>query len=413
MFFSKKLKGAPAQKHRVSFNLDFNKTRGAFLKQRNVAKVGDKLFSAFGVIQSPYTETVDRALFQIGDYFVALANGLGVVSYNSGQVLRLADVTSDSTVSHVKYQDKIVFSTDSGTYVTDSGDMSERINDNYYTSLATCYSRIFGISGKDICMTLAGDISQWDDSLVINADTKLDALIALDKLYVLGDTCYTLVPNAEECNMQFKPFAFNVGAVQAESVTALGKRAIFASTNGLYKLTSNSITPIFTQLYDYVSFDGCVACEYNGKLCITCKRRDGDMTKNDILLVLDVDREQIDAVLDVEAQHIATIDGKLYMVVNNKLCMASDEIVESSYVETVDFHSGDVKYLDKLTVRTLTDVDIWIDNGREKRRYCVRGKHNVQRLPLAGSGRQFDVVVHAHDGMQLDCLELTARTYGV
>ena len=413
MFFPKRIKSATAKTLKSSLKIDFNNLGSNFLKQKNLQKAGNSLMSSFGFEKHAYDKEIYRAICSVNGMLVALLVANGVYSItDTYSEFSITKEKLNNIVGCVKYQNKLVVSATYGTCCTEDGLKASRITTQYFPSLAVCYDRIFGVSGKDLYMTDAGDISAWDNNLTINAHTPLDAVVALDKLYVLGDTCYSLTPNAEEINMKFVPFCFGIGAVQADSVVAFEKYAVFASTNGLYMLTSNTVTPIFTKLNDYIIFDGCVACLHNGKYFVTCKRKDGDMT-NDILLVLDTDSEKIVSVLDVKAQHISSIDGKLYAVINNKLYFASDIDVESSYVDTVDFGCSNVKYLDKLVIRTKTDVDVWIDNGVEKRRYRVLGKNSIQSVPLTGSGRQFTVEVQARNGLKLDCVELTARTYEV
>ena len=414
MFFRKKIGSTSVRRHKVSLNLDFDKKRGDFLKQKNVTRVGNSLLSTVGFRKSPYNVGISRTIARIGDYLVAMTAAKGIYTFNATEPAVSLIEVKDDIISHVKYQDKLVLSCVKGTYSTTNGMFVEQMTTAYFPSLAVCYDRIFGVNGYDLSMTAAGDITQWDDTLKITAHTKLDAVVALDKLYVLGDTCYTLTPDAEEIDMKFVPFGYGIGDVQTESVVTFGKRAIFASSNGLYELKSTAITPIFTYLNDYVSFDGCVACAYKGKYYVTCKRKDGELTCNDVMLVLDVNSEQICSVMNVQMQHINAAEGSFYAVSDCVLYyMSEEEQVESTYCQTVDFKSTDVKYLDKLTLRSYTDVDVWVNGNGEKRRYSVQGKCGIQSIPLAGSGRQFDVVVHAPNGLQLDMLELSARTYEV
>ena len=414
MFFPKNVKGATEKRHRVSLNLDFNKSKGDFLKQRNVERAGNSLVSSFGYTSMNYTFSITKAVLKRQGFLLVMVDGRGLCCFSESDIYRtLSSVPKDCVVSHVEHQNKDIFSCTSGTYYTANGYMATKMCTDYYPSMAVCYNRIFGVNGKDLYMTEAGDAMNWENVLKITSSTVLNAVVALDKLYVLGDTCYTLSPDAEELNMKFAPFCYGIGTVQPESVASIGKRAIFASNNGLFQLTSSAIKPIFTQLNDFVSFDGCVACVHQGRYYVTCKRKDKDMTCNDILLVLDVDSEQIDAVLDVQAQHISSIGGVLYISIGMKLHKKTDVNVESSYCQTVDFGCSDVKYLNKLSIRSRSDVDVWIKGDGEKRRYRIKGKNTLQHLPVAGFGRQFDVEVQALNGMKLDSIELTARSYEV
>lgn len=413
MFFPKRINGASAKKLNAVLHLDFNKTRGAFLKQKNV-QLGQYLGSTCTFKNAVPVIKMSRAVFSKDGHLITYVVGGGLHRSSGPDWMCIVTSTdNDCVVSHTEYHQATVFSCKEGTYYTHDGVEVYPMTNRYFTSLAVCDNRVFGVDGRYLSMTAADSINEWDESRRITAHTDLDALVALDKLYALGDTCYSLAPDAVEMNVKFHPICYGIGAVQTESVATFGKRAVFASEYGLYELKNGVVAPIFTQLNDYVSFDGCVACAYKGKYYVTCKRKDGDMTGNDILLVLDVDNEKISAVMDVKMQHISVVDDKLYAVSNNYLYVATDDNVDSSYVETLDFHSSDVKYLNKLTLKTLSDVDVWIDNGEEKRRYRVKGKNTLQRVPLAGCGRQFCVEVQARDGLKLDYLELSARSYEV
>ncbi|MCH5156336.1 MAG: hypothetical protein J1G02_00490 [Clostridiales bacterium] len=412
MFFCKKIRPITAKQRKITLDLNFNKTKGEFVNQRNVALNGTGLSSTFALTKMPFYFKVDQAFRFYGDKLYLLAEH-GVFGYlDDDYAYRLANNTY-KTISHVIYQDALVFSCSTGTYSTVDGVESNKMTSAYFTCLEVYGDRIFGINGKQLYMTKAGDIRRWDETVNITAHSELDALVALDKLYILGDTCYTLKADGLDYNMKFEPFGYNVGKVQTFSVAKLGKRAIFASTNGLYEVKNNTLSAIFTQLNDFVSFDGAVACVHNGKYYIACKRKDGDQLVNDILLELDVDSNRIVAVLDAKVENICSTDGKIYAVIGNMLYVNTDEPTVSCYCKTVDFKTSDVKYLDRLIVRTKSDLEVWIDNGTENRRYKVCGKNTTQRLPITGAGRQFTVSVQSQGNMQLDSMELSARTYEV
>lgn len=415
MIFCKKIKPIVAKKHKMALNLDLNKHNGEFLKQRNVQKVGNSLLSTFGFVDLNHEAQISRAVFNFDEKLMVLVVGRGLYSYypNPEMNRTMVKAKTDGIVSYARYRGSVVFSCTSGTYYTPDGMGAPLINSTYFPSLAVCNDRVFGVSGNQLSMTVPGDITTWDDTLTISANSQLDALVTLDKLYVLGDTCYTLTPDAQEINMKFVPFCYNIGTVQAESVVTFDKRAIFASDKGLFELKNNVITPIFHELNDYVGFDGSVACAYNGSYYVTCKRKDGDMIQNDIMLVLDVDNKNIVAVLDVNMQHISVVDGQFYAVCNYKLLAANEDNVTSCFCQTVDFNCSDVKYLDNLVVRSKKNLNVWIDNGDERRRYQIIGKNVLQKIPIVGSGRQFTVSAQTCDGLQLDYLELSAHSYEV
>ena len=414
MFFRKKISSATEKRYKKALCLDFNKYRGDFVKQRNLRLSGDGVAPSISFEQTPYSDEIYRAIFRQNGYLIALKKDQGLCRFNDKWSYSfLGQLTEDGVISHVKYQGATVFSCSRGTYLTVNGIEATEINNNFYPSLAVSGDRLFGVCGNSLSMTEAGDISSWDDTRTVYAHTQLDAVVALDKLYALGDTCYTFSPDAEEIDAKFHPFCYGIGAVQPESVARFDKRAIFATTNGLYQLKNGVITPVFIQLNDFVSFNGCVACAYKGKYVVACKRKNGDASAKDIVLVLDLDTDLVCAVLDVEPQHISTVDGVLYAVFNDKLFYATDGQVEGSFCQKVDFGCSNVKYLDKIAIRTHTDAQVWIGNGAEKRRYDFKGRKTIQTAKLLGSGRAFYVEVQAQDGIKLDYLELFAHSYEV
>ena len=415
MFFANKLKGKAATKRKVNVKLNFSKTNGDFARCKNVKRQGNGVASTFGLLQTFHGLAITKAVFKHGAYTVILTREMGLFSFNGRRPYNtIATASADSVVGYVQYQDADVFSCDSGTYYTNDGMNATQISTEYYYSLAKCYDRVIGVNGNKLSMTEAGNVTAWDDSREITAHTPLNAVVALDKVYALGDTCYFLTMDAEEKNMKFAPFAYGIGTVQTESVATIANSALFASTNGLYQLkANNTVTQIFCELYPYVSFDGCVACAHNGYYYVACKRRHGEPVCNDILLVLDVDSEQIVAVLDVEAQHVNVLDNLLYVVSNDNIYYEYKISADSSFYQKVDFGIPGVKYLDSLSIKSRTDAEVWIDNGSEKRRYTIRGKNAVQHLPIGGWGNEFAVEVQSYGNLQLDVLSLTAHSYEV
>ena len=415
MFFPKRVKGLASRKHKVTLNLDFNKRKGGFLKQKNVARVGNSLLSTFGLENKFPSSDYTRVVYYHGGYLAIMTEERGLYLYFGTRQFRRFLTTSNCIIGYVEFDNDAIVSSVIGTYTTTNGFNGTLLTWDHYPSLAVCYGRIFGVNGTTLCITPAGakDSSMWSQSSKITSPTELNAVVALDKVYALGDTCYALSPDAQDIDMHFAPICYGIGKVQTETVATIGNRAFFASTKGLYQVKSNEVKPVFTELNDFVSFDGCVACAYQGKYYVTCKRKDGDMTQNDILLVLDVDSETIYAVFDVCAQHVNTLAGTLYIVINNEVYTVCKDDTESCYGETVDFNCTDVKYLDKLAIKTRSDVDVWIKGNGEKRRYRIKGKNSIQSIPVTGSGRQFEVEIEAHNGMQLDMVELTARSYEV
>lgn len=412
MFFRKKFSTVTVKKSKVRLDLAPSMTNGDFSRCNNVRRAGNGLrsigdFVPMGILNmNKVIASKDGFLYTLGKD--------GVYCNSKYSSYKLISKAVDSACC-VLYNRRLIFSSQNiGTYLfgTNSADM---LSAKGYDSLTICGDRLIGVDSIGVAVASAGDYRDFDDAQVIYTHVPCTSVVALgNELYILGDTCYTLVPNADEIDLKFRPFVYEVGMVEKESVVQMGKRAIFATDCGLRMLTSNKVTPIFQQLNDYINFVGCNACEHQGKYYISCKRKEGNSAQNDLILVLDIDNQVIDGVLSTKYTNLFSDGDKLYATGTlGVYYLQQMDCAGVVHVSNIDFDNSNVKYLHRLTISTSKDVFVWINTDNEKRRYAVKGKSGVQSLPIAGVGRQFTVQIDAPSGARIDSVELCARSYEV
>ena len=411
MFFRKGLKPLAARKRSSALKLNSASLLSQLHKQKNVQIGKDGVVVSTGFVQANSFGNNDKVLVKDGNYvYVYRRSGVYVLMVNMDEAINLSFTVNDDTFSSVLYFGQKLLSCGQGTFLCNKTSFKQ-ITTYCFKSMAVSGDRLFGLGTNNFLYVMsAGEITKAEMSYHLTPHTPVDALVSTDKLYLLGDTCYTLISNAEEIDMKYAPFCKGIGTVQNGSVAVFGKKVIFATNHGLYKLQSNSITPIFSSLNGEVGFDGCVACGLDGKYYLSCKIKGTDSTVNNVLLVLDVEKEQLCGVMDISTQSMIADDGKLYAIVDGRLMCLDQTELDSCYCEVVDFDTAETKHLDKLLICTRTDTELWIGNGCEKRRYKVKGKGVVQRIPICGSGITFTVQAETCGGMGLERVELVAHT---
>lgn len=413
MFFAKKLSKLAAKKCKAKLNLNLTANSEDFLKCHNVKTVGKGL-RPFGTF---WRTAVVRAVKILAekDMIQYVLGSDGVYAWYENFAMRIIDGTF-ANATCINYNGNLICSIDGlGTYALQPTSC-EQLSPVGYNSLAICGDRIIGVNSQHLVVTPAGEWNDWANAQTITTHVQFDAVVALgNKLYALGDTCYVLEPNAEELEVKFHPFAHNVGTVVADSVVPLGKRAVYATKDGLRLLTSDKITPIFTELNVYLDFTDSVACELQGRYVLSCKRKDGDMTGNDVILLLDVDNQAIVGVHGTGAISLSSTNNDLYAVYDTYIYKLISN-PGSGYFRTggIDMGNSDKKYLDRLVIKTEQNADVWIETEKERRLYSVKGKNGIQKIPITGVGREFAVEIHSQqDGIALDCVELVAHSYEV
>ena len=403
-----------ALKRRARLKLDLP-SDGDLVHCDNVLCADGRLSGAYGFDEHKYFNAF-KAVKVLGESegWVYVSTDEGLFVCHSKMPTHVSYDPYDET-SGCWYQGLLIFSAPGyGTYVVRDA-KKQIIYDVGCVSMAVCNDRIFGVDPKgNVHVAPVGEMD-FAEAFRITPHTKVAAVVAIGKkLYALGDTCYAVDPcHADDVDVTFRAISHGVGSVVTDSVATLGNRTIFATDSGLRVLQSDRVSPIFTSLGSLVSFDGCVACVHDGKYFITCKRLDGTRERNDITLILDVDKEKVVGVLNQGFENIHSLGHTLYAVQNGLLLSMNQTTQTASWQRTVDFGDAGVKYLDTLLIATKQDASVTVRTDNEKRIYRVKGKRTVQRISLAGHGRTFTVTVQSCGGMDVHYVELTARSYEV
>lgn len=412
MFFVKPLGARTAKKCNARLNLSLSCKNADFLRCVNVKSVGNGLRHCGRMEQIGFEPTAIKVLYELDGMLYVLAQD-GVYVYADGQATLLLNKSSANGTC-IEYNRKLIYSADGvGIYQLTKTD-SQRLWVYGYNSMAISGDRIVLVNDFEVNFGPAGVIDNWMDEQRITTHDKCRAVVALGtKLYALGETCYVFEPSAEGIDVKFYPFAHNIGDVVANTVVTFGKKAVFATNDGLRVLSSGSVSHLFDELNDYVSFVGATACEYNGKYYVSCKCKDGEQTRNDVTLVLDVDSASIVGVL-TGYEMLYSKGDHLYAVNSGRVYKLTEDSDFGSFCVTgVDMGNFDTKYLDQLVIKTKRDADVCIQTDVDKRTYSVKGANCLQKLPLTGVGREFSVEISSSDGIALERVELVAHRYEV
>ncbi len=254
-------------------------------------------------------------------------------------------------------------------------------------------------------------VNAWTLAHKVPLNEQCSAVVTLGKkVYLLGNDCYAFEPRAYTPDSTLFPVAHNVGFVRAESVVALGNKAVFASDGKLFKLQSEKVSRIFGQLDATVDFHNAVACRLNGYYLVSGQRKLLSGGKNDITLLLDVDRERIAGVFEWGFDSLYSRGEELYAVRDGVLYRFSEEEDLSIFrVSNLDLGTTRIKFLDKFAIRSNCYNYVLVESDGYRVGKYVTGKGSTQFVTVHGHGKQFGIEVQSEDGLDLQYLELFAR----
>lgn len=412
MLLPNKWASVTSNKCRSRLNLDLRTDNGDFLNCGNVRALGG-LRSTRSFEQVDFPVKALKVIAEHKDRLYVLGED-GLYSCKGGEATRIISKSYYAASSCI-YQDTLIFSGPRyGTYLVKGDSASIQANVGSI-SLAICCDRQFGLELDNYLNVTPIGATEWYDYFTITPQTKFGALVTIGrKLYALGDTCYVFEPHSvEDVDITYRAISQGTGVAQTDTQATFGRKAVFATDCGLRLLKPDSVTPIFDQLNDYVSFVGSVACSHGGLYYVSCKRKDGLQERNDVTLILDVHSEKVVGIFDMGLENLYSTGENLYATKDGTVLKLGDGVADSCWLTTVDFGNAYRKFLDALVVNSKRDVEIEIAGDNGKRTYYVKGKNCTQRLPVNVSGRSFAIKFQCQEGLQVDYAELTARRYEV
>ena len=412
MFLNKKSARPSVKRLNATIKLDFGVSGNDLKSSSNVIRDGNRLFSPFRRRQLLLIAKPIQAIAVNGEISFIMTEA-GLYSLNKLFMSELIEESAQSTASCTYRGDTLVSPEGLGTYYVEEED-ARKVCDKSFSSMTVCADRVFGVQGKEVSYTAPGDKEGWEKGETVTLPTACQALVAVgDKVYALGNTCYTLCPDAEDVQFKFEVFAHNVGNVKASSVANYNGKAVFVSSNGLYQISQNKLTSIFAELNEAVDFDKCVAATFDGKYYLCCRSKNSSDEINDVTLILDLDREEITGVLDTGYESICTGSDRIYAIREGRFYWISQEISAGSYVKSkINLSTDSKKFLDRLTVKTYNDLELAIHSETETRLYKIKGKKSEQKVDLRDMGWNFTIEMSSNSGLNVENLTLEAHTCG-
>lgn len=411
MFLHKKAARAVGRRLKANVSLDFGSNESDLRNSLNVEKDGNGITSSFkrkiqvvSGVPKKFVGTNGNVLYYTTD------KGIYTLENN---VRRLILDACPTEVAGCVFRSNFYLSgTGIGTNEVANDITPKSVSNRYFTSMAVCSDRIFGLYANEVRYCEAGIPNNWEYGEMLVLPERCDALIAVDgKVYVLGNTCYTLTPHAEHIEFKFSRIAHNLGAVAKYSVLNYNGCGVFASSNGLFKISSGKITPIFTQLNDLLDFSRSASAFFKGKWYLTCRTKSSSGIINDVTLKLDLDKEEVEGVLEYGFEVLAATPSVIYGLRNEEFHSFAQDTSLGRFVKSgIDFATDEKKFLDRLSVTTLHDLDVKIRSENETRLYKVKGKNSLQKINLRDMGWEFSIELSSDAGLSVKNLTLEAHT---
>ena len=321
-------------------------------------------------------------------------------------------VKKDGDVCSTVYRDNLIVSgKDYGTYLVKEYEATS-LHDDGFSSVTCCADRIFGLYKNQVSYTAAGKADGWEQGQTVTLPSECQALASVgNKVYALGNDCYMLVPDGSDLEFKVVPLARNVGAVAKKSVVNYLGAVVFATENGLYKLSGEKVTPICRQLNEVAQFGVSAGALFEGKYYLACVSKDSGEYVNDVIMCIDINSEQIVGMLQYGADSIVTTSKEI-VTSNNGTCYSfgSGTYAAKYQVSNVDFATADKKFLDKLVIKTSDKLDITVRSETETRVYRLREKSHPQKIFLRDMGWKFSINLYSQSGLDVQDVTLYAHT---
>ncbi len=412
MFFAKPVRNVSPKIHKAVLQPDLDSGNAEFRWCSNVKKYGKGLLGGSVRLEEvPVGKYASAVAYADGDKILYFSkDGLYIYEYGGSELL-CADCTCDYATG-VEYHDRLVLSSSQvGTFAPDEDDEMQKASDVGFDRLAVCGERLCAVAGHKFYFTFPGKADDMFGAEFVTLYTPCDAAVSVsDKVYILGNVCYSFAPDGESVESKVAPIADGIGKVAAKTVACIGNKAVFATESGLYALSQGKVTPIMPQLNGWVRANDGFACAHNGLYYLCCQLTDG----KEAVLVIDIDAQRIVEVFDGGFNCMYSDGSTLYAAKKGKLYLIRSDGDENCCwgASDIDFGSAAVKHLQRMSVALRGEADVWLYSRGESRRYRVKCKRGSVTLPVRGVGTSFAVQISSPSGVRIDGVQLVAYSYG-
>lgn len=384
--------------------------RSDCLRSQNVSLQGNVLRAQHGWTVFNDKQKYTRFYEDYGSGLIASTGEQLVKIDNSGAVTPYTFRSPVEPFVRVKYRDWIFGTTaNTGTLKLNKGNSypywSTRMD-----SLAVAGERIFGV--YDSTLYFSNVSENFSDSAMqtVKLPSRCTALAAYGGvLYILGKTCYKLVPSAENTDIKFSALYDGLADVLPDTVAVVGEKVVFATANGLYYIANGKVKRVFDGVASVLRLDNMRAYALDNYYVALCTLSNGAKTA----LMLDVNNGKTAGVLADVADIIKYRNMVLAVKTDGIIYRLDDTYADTVRFErAVDFDFSGPKFLRKMVIKTKFPAEVYITADNVTRLYKVRGKRGIQTLPVSGCGNSFTVKISSSGETAVDVLELIAETYG-
>lgn len=410
MFLHQKRPKLSPKRLKQEVKLDFGANADALCGSCNAFKNGKGLTSKY-VRKKILTPSESVQIIGGNGDLAYILQGEAVYSVRGGLIGFPLQETAESACFCVFRGSMVISLKELGTYYF-TREKSQKVYDQWFSSMTVCADRIFGLQGDVVRYTKAGERDGWAEGEMINLPSACDALATVGgKVYALGNTCYKIAPDGEDVEFRFSVFANNIGAVAPRSVVNYNGRAVFGTKYGLYQISSDKLTPICEKLNEELDFANAQGIMYDGLYYLSCRAKNAASVGNDVTLAIDLDKEEIAGVVDVGFDSMGAIDGTIYVTLGGILARLISGVSEGKFVKTnIDFATSQKKFLDVLKVTTRKDLDVVIRSEKESRLYKIQGKKTAQKINIRDMGWEFSIELSSQEGLDVENLTLFSHT---
>lgn len=280
--------------------------------------------------------------------------------------------------------------------------------------LSVCGSRLLGL--KDDCLLLFDPTHEAqfykDEKIRLPSYCSEIAVVNGDTAYLIGSTVYKLTVSENNCDVKLAKAAEGVGEVTADTVSAAdGGRVIFASNNGLYRISSGRTERICKGLDGFVcDYSQVKGAYYDGLYYMSCRFKTSE-GERDGTLVIDPQSGEIRQILGNAFKQFITGGGKLYALKDNGVYVLSS--ARAQYMRFlrrgVDLGAGGLKTVKSVSLRHTGRVYVDIVSEKGAVELYSEGGGREKRYRIGAlSGKSFDIKIFCYGGAEVQLLTIEA-----